>query len=398
MDAAHSTLLIVGAISLLAILAGVLAGRVGTPALLVFLGLGMLAGEDGPGGIQFDDFEGTYLAGSLALVVILVEGGLKTPATTIRAVFAPALALASAGVVITAGVVGTAAVYLMGVSWPEGLLLGALLAPTDAAAVTTVLRASGLAIPHKIAAVLEVESGINDPVSVVLTVLLVEAVLVPGSVTFGHAAGLLGQEMGLGLAFGLGGGLVLREAVRRLRRVDTNLHPVLLLAGALTLFAAAQMLHGSGFLAVYVAAVVVAEGAGENKRELEHMFEGFAWIAQIGLFIMLGLLVTPHDMLPLLPPCLGLAAVLMFCARPLAAAVSLLPFGFSLRHTAFVGWVGLRGGVPIYLAMIPVLEHASGGERGFDAAFAIVITSLAVQGWTLAPVARWLKIDRPAPQ
>jgi len=395
MDAAHEILLIGGGLGLLAIAAGLFAARIGTPVLLVFLGLGMLAGEDGPGGIVFDDFAATYLAGSVALVVILIEGGLKTPLATIRAVWAPAIALATVGVVLTAGVVGTVAALHYHVPWPLALGLGAIVAPTDAAAVASVLRAARVAVPARVLAVLEVESGINDPVSVFLTVLLVEIALMPagtahGAALLGHGALLLLEEMGGGAVLGLAGGWLLVRALRRLAR-QAELHPVLLLAFCLALFSAGQMLHASGFLAVYVAAVLVRDGAGEALPALERTYEGFAWIAQIGLFLLLGLLVTPHELLPLLRPSLVLAMVLIAVARPLAAVLCLTPFGFSWRETGFVGWVGLRGGVPLYLAIIPVLEQVDQAERGFAAAFVIVLTSLVVQGWTVAPVARWLR-------
>ncbi len=207
---------------------------------------------------------------------------------------------------------------------------------------------------------------------------------------------LLVEEMGGGAVLGIVGGWLLRQSLRRLAsRLD--LHPVLLLTGCLVLFGAAQMLHASGFLAVYVAAVLVRDGGGAAAHELERTFEGFAWIAQTALFLLLGLLVTPHDLLPLLTPSLILAAVLIVVARPLAVLVCLKPFGFSWRETGFVGWVGLRGGVPLYLAIIPVLEQVPQAERGFAAAFVIVLASLVLQGWTVAPAARLLGFGRPRP-
>lgn len=394
MHDAHAFLLVGGALGLACVFIGLLAGRLGTPVLLVFLGLGMLAGEDGPGGIRFDDFRSTYLLGSLALVVILLEGGLKTSTAMIRSAFRPAFALATVGVAITAGVVGATVVAMSGLSWPAGLLLGALVAPTDAAAVASVLRASRVAVPHRVLAVLEVESGINDPMSVFLTVLLVRTIALPQGFGVGAAAELFAVEMLGGAAVGIAGGWLLVQAVKRLK-IEPALHPVLLLSAGLALFGGAQMLDASGFLAVYAAGVMVGNQVGARPAEsLEPAFEAFAWVAQIGLFLMLGLLVTPHDLVSLILPSVALAVVLMLVARPLATVLCLKPFGFSWSETGFVGWVGLRGGVPIYLAIIPVLDGLPNSERGFATAFVIVLTSLAVQGWTIAPVARLLKLGR----
>lgn len=402
MDAAHHFLLIGGGLGLLAIGAGLFAARIGTPVLLVFLALGMLAGEDGPGGIVFDDFQMTYLAGSVALVVILLEGGLKTSLATIRSVWAPAVAIATVGVVLTAGIVGAFAAVFHNVPWILALGLGAIVAPTDAAAVASVLRGARVAVPQRVTAVLEVESGINDPVSVFLTVLLVEIAVAHGAsggalaldrALVEHAVLLLLEEMVGGAVLGLLGGILLREAVRRLPR-QADLHPVLLITGGLALFGGGQMIHASGFLAVYVAGVLVRDGTGEAGHALEKSFEGFAWLAQIVLFLLLGLLVTPHKLLPLLVPSLSLGLVLIVLARPLVSVLCLKPFGFSWRETAFVGWVGLRGGVPLYLAIIPVLENVDRADRGFAAAFVIVLASLVLQGWTVAPVARWLGFGR----
>jgi len=398
METAHAALLIAGGLALAAIAAGTLAARLGTPILLVFLGLGMLAGEDGPGGIRFDDFGLTYMAGSVALVVVLIEAGLKTSVAAVRRVLRPALGLATVGVAVTTVTVASAAVTFGGLSWPTGLLMGALVAPTDAGAVATVLRASRLRIPPRISDTLEVESGINDPVSVFLTVLFVDLLANPHGATVGHAARLLAIGMGGGAALGLAAGWALRVAMPRLHGSE-GLRPVLLLAGGLAVFGLAQMIEASGFLAVYLAAVVVGEGEGETGHAtgLAATFDGFAWVAQIGLSLLLGLLVTPHDLLPHLGGALLLAATLMLVARPLAALLCLAPFGFSWREIAFIGWVGLRGGVPLYLAIVPVLARIAQGQAAFSVAFVIVLLSLAVQGWTVAPVARRLCVERRAP-
>ncbi len=396
MEFAHEFILVGGALGMVAIFAGLFAARIGTPLLLVFLVLGMLAGEDGPGGIHFNDFAATYQIGSLALAVILFEGGLKTSAATLRTVFRPALAMATVGVAVTAGVVGAAAVALAGLGWGQALLLGALVAPTDAAAVAAVLRASRVAVPDRVIAVLEVESGLNDPMSVFLTLLLVEVILLPHGVTPLHGVVLFVREMGGGAVLGIAMGWVLARLTALLRG-EAGLVPVLVLCAAWALFGGAQMLHASGFLAVYLAGALVRHFAGDRLEVLERAFEGFAWVAQIGLFLMLGLLVTPHEMLPLARPAIVVAAALMLVARPLAALICVRPFGFGWGETGFVAWVGLRGAVPIYLAIIPVLEGVPGGGLGFAAAFLIVLLSLAVQGWSIAPAARLLGLTPNGP-
>jgi cell volume regulation protein A len=393
MEAAHEFLLIGGLLGVVAIFAGLFAARIGTPLLLVFLVLGMLAGEDGPGGIRFNDFAATYELGSLALVVILFEGGLKTSAAMLRTAFKPALALATVGVAISAGVVGAAVVALSGLDWGYALLLGALVAPTDAAAVSAVLRASKLAVPDRVVAVLEVESGLNDPMSVFLTLLLVAIITLPHGVSVAEGCLLFLREMAGGALLGLAVGWLLRWVTRRLD-ADASLFPVLLLCGGVAVFGAAQELEASGFLAVYIAGAMVGQGAGERLEALERAFEAFAWVAQIGLFLMLGLLITPHDMLPLALPSIVVAAALMLVARPLAVLLCLSPFGFGWRETGFVAWVGLRGAVPIYLAIIPVLQGVPAGELGFVAAFLIVLLSLAVQGWSIGPAARLLRLSQ----
>ncbi len=387
METAHEAILIVGALMLAAIVAGLLSARAKAPLLLVFLGLGMLAGEDGPGGIVFGDFHMTYLFGSVALVIILFEGGLKTSSAMVKVAGWPALTLATIGTFITAGIVGAATAVFAGVDWRAGLLLGAMMAPTDAAAVASVMRASGLHLPQRVDAALEIESGLNDPMAVFLTLVLVEALLAGHGIDAVHAVILFLREMIGGAVFGVAGGFAMVWALRRVNAPET-LHPTLLLAAALALFGAAQMLECSGFLAIYLAGVIVANRAGPRADPVSRAFETFGWIAQIGLFLGLGLLVTPHKLIPLAGTAVGIAAVLIFIARPLSAFLCLKPFGFSWGESAFIGWVGLRGGVPIYLAIIPVLAGVPNGELGFAGAFVIVLVSLVVQGWTVGPVAR----------
>lgn len=388
MDAAHDFILLGGALGLLSIFAGLASERVGAPLLLVFLVLGMLAGEDGPGGIAFDDFRAAYLIGSIALAIILFEGGLKTERSMIALALWPGVLLATLGVVLTAGIVGGAA-WLLGTPWADALLVGAAVAPTDAAAVSLLLRRAKLAVPARVTAVLEIESGLNDPMSVFLTVVLVASLTAPGGISARDAAILFAEEMAGGAAIGVGAGYVMLALLRRLR-VETSLYPVLALAGAMATFGGAQRLGTSGFLATYLVGIIIGNHDHQAMRAVERFFETLGWLAQIVLFLMLGLLVNPHELVPLLAPALIVAAALIFLARPVAAFCCLPPFGFGWRETGFVAWVGLRGGVPIYLTIIPLLAGVRSGDLLFGAAFVIVIASLVVQGWTIGISARLL--------
>jgi cell volume regulation protein A len=390
---AHELILLGGALGLLSILAGLLSRRVGAPMLLPFLAFGMLAGEDGLLGIPYDDFESAYLIGSVALAVILFEGGLKTPVSMLRLAFWPAAVLATIGVAVTAGVLGMFISFAEGVPFAAALLAGAAASPTDAAAVAVLLRRSGAALPGRLLAALEVESGLNDPMSVFLTFLLLHLIAEPASIGFGDAALLFLKEMVGGAALGLAGGWALAQLLKHLR-LEPSLAPVLVLAGGLAVFGFAQLLGTSGFLATYLAAVVTGASRYRTRQEVEQFFEGVAWLAQIVLFVMLGLLVTPHRLPPyLLGAAIG-TAVLIFLARPVAVFACLVPFRFSLRETAFASWVGLRGAVPIYLSIIPALVDPNRDERLFASIFILVIASLVVQGWTVGPAARLLGFVR----
>jgi NhaP-type Na+/H+ and K+/H+ antiporter len=390
---AHRLILVDSVLGVLAILAGLISRRVGAPMLLVFLGLGMLAGEDGLLGIPYDDFQSTYLIGSVALAVILFEGGLKTPVSMLRLAFWPAAVLATIGVAMTAAVMGVVIHLAFGVPLIVTLLAGAAAAPTDAAAVAVLLRRAGAALPPRLLALLEVESGLNDPMSVFLTFLLMRLIAEPHSMGWADAAILFGKEMVGGAALGLVGGWALAQALKRLR-LEPSLAPVLVLAGGLAIFGLAELLGTSGFLAIYLAAVVTGASHFGTRHEVEQFVEGMAWLAQIVLFVMLGLLVTPHELPPFLFDAVVGAAVLIFLARPIVVFACLLPFRFNLRETAFASWVGLRGAVPIYLSIIPGLADPNRDERFFASIFILVIASLIVQGWTVAPAARLLGFAR----
>ena len=392
LERAHELILLGGALGMLSILAGLISRRVGAPMLLVFLGLGMLAGEDGILGVPYDDFTSAYLIGSVALAVILFEGGLKTPVYMLRLAFWPAALLATIGVAVTAVVLGMFVALVDGVPLVAGLLAGAA-APTDAAAVAVLLRRAGAALPERLLAALEIESGLNDPMSVFLTFLLLHIIVAPDSVGIWGAVLLFIEEMAGGAVLGLAAGWLLAQSLKHLP-LESSLAPVLVLTGGLTIFGLAQLLGTSGFIAIYLAAIVTGATAHRAKQDVEHFFEGMAWLAQIVLFLMLGLLVTPHELPPYLLGAIIGAVVLILLARPVAVFACLLPFGFSWRETTFASWVGLRGAVPIYLSIIPALADPHRDQRLFASIFILVIASLIVQGWTVGAAARLLGFAR----
>jgi cell volume regulation protein A len=395
MDRAHELILVGAALGVLSIVAGLLSRRLGAPVLLVFLGLGMLAGEDGPGGILYTDFASAYLIGSVALAVILFEGGLKTHLSMLRLALWPALALAVIGVGISAAIIAGAVMLVVGIPFVTALLFGAAVAPTDAAAVGTLLNRARLALPARITALLEVESGLNDPMSIFLTIFVLRAVTDPAWVGWSNAALLFIREMIGGGAIGLGGGWLLALMLRRLV-IEPSTAMVLALTFGLTLFGGAQLLGTSGFLAIYLAGVITGATTHRAQGEVAHFLEGCGWLAQIVLFLMLGLLVTPHELVPFIAPGIAIAGALIVLARPLAVFACLLPFRYSWRESAFASWVGLRGAVPIYISIIPALADPGRDARLFAGVFIVVVVSLIIQGWTISLAARVLGFGRAA--
>ena len=390
-------ILLGSALVLLSIFAGVFSARFGAPLLLVFLGLGILAGEEGPGGILFRDFHAAYLIGSIALAIILFDGGLRTDPKDVRRALWPSLFLATIGVIVTAAIVGAAAALLFSTSWTRGLLIGAIVAPTDAAAVSALLHLRRLELRARVAALLEIESGINDPTAVLLTALLVDLLVAPAPLAASHIVVLLAREIVGGTAFGIGGGYLLLALINRLE-ATSGLYPILALAGATALFGGAQTVGASGFLAVYLAGLILGSHRHRATQVINQAFDAFAWFSQIVLFLMLGLLVTPTALVPTLGTSLVVAAVLMLVARPLAVTLCLFPFRYTAPEIAFISWVGLRGAVPIFLAIIPVLAGLADAATFFGVAFITVLTSLIVQGWTVATTARMLDLDVPPAQ
>ena len=376
------------------VIAARFADRVGAPALLLFLGLGMLLGEDGPGGIAFDNAHLTEQVGLIALTVILFEGGLSADRTALRRVILPATTLATLGVVITASVVGLAAHEFLDLPWRHALLLGAVVSATDAAAVFSALR--GVSLSRRLVATLEGESGLNDPVAALLVILLVELITTDG---YGadDIALLLVQQLVIGA---VGGWLFARVASRLLRNANfasSGLFPVAALASALACFAAVTSLGGSGLLAVYLLGLLLARARPPYAVEIESFHAGAAWIAQISLFVLLGLLVSPNRLVDEGTDPLLIALVLIAVARPLAVAICVTPFGYRMREQAFLAWAGLRGGVPIVFATIPIVEGVATSRRIFDIVFYVVVVSVFVQGLGLRRVADWLGVREVRP-
>ncbi|CRI66401.1 Cell volume regulation protein A homolog [Thiocapsa sp. KS1] len=394
MDLTNQIILVVSLVLFASILASVVTSRFGVPLLLVFLFIGMLLGEEGPGGIQFDDVQVAHLFGSLALAIILFDGGLVTPFRNFRVGLKPAVGLATVGVLITTGITGLFAAWWLDLHWMEGLLLGAIVGSTDAAAVFSLLRSQGLELKQRVGATLEIESGSNDPMAIFLTIVLME-LIISGSNDVGLVLLLeFVRQMGLGALFGILGGLGLVRLINRLE-MSPGLYPLAVMAGGLCIFGITSVLQGSGFLAIYLAGLVVGNRPLQSSQYIKRFHDGIARLSQIGMFLMLGLLVTPSELLPVALNALIFAAVLTLIARPIAVWLCLLPFRFPWREQVFVGWVGLRGAVPIILALFPLLAGMDQASMYFNIVFFVVLVSLLIQGWTVAYSARRLGLEVP---
>lgn len=375
-----------------------IAFRFGAPLLLLFLCIGLVTGADGLG-IQFDNARIAYFAGSLALAVILFDSGFGTPLNALRQAAGPALSLATFGVVATTGLFGAAACYLLDLSWLESFLLGASVASTDAAAVFFLLRAGEINLRERVRATLEVESGTNDPIAIFLTITLVEIIAAGANP---EAKVLVADlivgfflSMGLGAIVGLLGGMGIVRLVERLN-LDHGLLPIFVLTLSLMVFAAAGAIGGSGFLAVYLAGLVAGNSDIRAVTVLKRFQDGMSWLAQIIMFLVLGLFATPSQFPAILVPAVLLGLFLIFVARPVAVWLCLVPFRLPRPEVAFVSWVGLRGAVSILLAITPLLGGLEHGRLIFNSAFIIVLVSLVIQGWTVGPLARRLGLIVPA--
>lgn len=355
----------------------------GVPFLLLFLGVGMVAGTQGYGGVALSDPGLAQSIGILCLVLILFGGGLDTSWNAVRPVLGPALSLSTIGVALTAIPLGLTASWLLDLPPAVGFLLGAMLSSTDASAVFSILRSRDIRLQERARRLLELESGINDPMAVFLTIVAVEAALSPNAVSWSSLAVRFALEMFVGTGVGIGGGWLFSWLTNRLKSRQEGLYPVFALAWAFFVFAVADELHGSGFLAVFLAGMIAAHRDFVGRRSTERFFDGLTWLAQIVLFLVLGFVVSPSELVPLVPKGMLLTLVMLFLARPVAVALALAPFRFPWRDSAFIGWVGLRGAVPMVLATYPLIAGVPGAPMLLIVVFIAVGFSALAQGTTL---------------
>jgi potassium/hydrogen antiporter len=387
-------LLVAAVLVIFGILSSKFSARIGLPVLVLFVAVGMLAGSDGIGGIAFENWRVAHGIGTVALAIILFDGGLRTSLASFRLALKPALSLATVGVFLTAGITGAAAAWLFDLPLLVGFLLGSIISSTDAAAVFSVLRSSGINIRKRLAAVLEVESGSNDPMAIFLTVACLELLLGrrnPG-------VGLLGMfvlQMGVGAVAGLSVGRLAVSAINRVNLQAAGLYPIVTAAAGLFAFGLAATLGGSGFLAVYLAGIVIGNADLVFKRGTLLFLDAAAWLSQISMFVMLGLLAFPSRLLDVAGQGLLIALILIFVARPIAVGLSLLPFRVRWRDQVFIAWGGLKGAVPIVLATYPLMVGVPEGEVLFDIIFFAVLLSAVTQGWTMPLLARRLNLVLP---
>ncbi|MCC6912442.1 MAG: potassium/proton antiporter [Rhodospirillaceae bacterium] len=396
-DTANTLLLFGSVLVVLGILSSLVAQRFGAPLLLIFLVIGMFAGEDGPGGISFSDYRLTYIIGSLSLAVILFDGGLRTKIGHLKGAVRPALMLATFGVVITAALTGIVAAEVLNIPLVHGLLLGTVIASTDAAAVFFLIHAGGLQIRQRIGATIEMESATNDPVAVFLTIVLVQVISLQQQGLDIEPLALLGTLVGhavVGAAMGLLGGFAASIALNRIN-LPGGLHPLLVIAAAVLIYSLTSVLSGSGFLAVYLAGLVLGNRPLRASASIVTVNDAATWLSQIVMFLVLGLLITPTRLLTYVLPAALVGVFLLFVARPVAVWLCLLGSKFSKREKLFASWVGLRGAVSIFLAAIPTLSGIEHADLYFNVAFVIVFISLLSQGWTLTWTARKLGLALP---
>lgn len=391
-----SLILLAAVLILLGIASSKISARLGLPVLVLFLFIGMISGEQGIGGIAFNNAEAAHALGTIALALILYDGGLQTQMSAIRTVWKPASVLATIGVLGTALVTGLAAHYILGLSLLEGMLVGAIVGSTDAAAVFSLLRNAGVHINPRLKSTLEIESASNDPMAIFLTIGLLEVLV--NDMSFGAGMfQLFLSQMGIGAIVGLGVGWIAVKVISRIHLMASGLYPVMVTAFGLLSFGLAAKFDGSGFLAIFITGVFVGNSHFVAKRTTFLFHDGLAWLSQITMFVVLGLLINPTELLDVWGQGLLIALVLIFIARPLVVAPTLLLFGFNYRETTLVSWVGLRGSVPIILAIFPLMYGLDNAALIFNVVFFVVLISAMLQGSTLSIVAKALNLAEEPP-
>ncbi|MBK8869527.1 MAG: potassium/proton antiporter [Elusimicrobia bacterium] len=393
--AIETLLIVAGVLVVGSVLISKASERFGVPAMLIFLGVGMLAGSEGLGGIEFDNPKLAQAAGTVALAYILFAGGLETEWSMVRPVLASGMVLSTVGVAISAGLVGGFVALVLGFSWKEGLLLGSIIASTDAAAVFSVLKSKSVRLKGRLRPLLELESGSNDPMAVFLTVGMIGLIVASDKSAWGLIPKFF-LQMGVGAGLGLGFGFLMRTLLNRAALGYEGLYPVLSLALVVLTYGVTTVVGGNGFLGVYVAGVFLGNSNFIHKRSLGRFHDGIAWLMQIGMFLTLGLLVFPSHVFEVMGAGLAVAAFLMLVARPVSVFVGMANSRFSKPEKVLVSWVGLRGAVPIVLATFPLLAGLPKSEMIFNIVFFVVLTSALVQGVSIPWVAKRLGLEAPA--